>query len=361
MRPLFAFALPVLLAACSSPRTPERDAHAPTPPSTPPPTPVEIRPELPAPAPPVANDEPDLSPSKAPRRFQILNGRLSAILPAGARLDDGDVPAPPAGAATRQSRHVVDGAAMHVAIAAFELLAPAGADFEREVREGVLHWKRPPRGHRLEPVTAHAPLRVLQLVLAAPEPAGLSDEAGVLQLVTILYVAHPDGTAQAIELHVADVAQAAAVVALARTIGESLEVGPLGLPHVAGERVVPFGTWRIVATVPDGFVAVVENGMDFTMGSIVALAPIATEGASLELFIGEGADPLPPGAAVPGRLFGEATQLRRTSSRGFRRLVGLVHPEGLTIAVTMSAKTERELEAVRDIAATMRLTESTSP
>lgn len=335
-------------------------AAAPAP--LPPPAPVELSPAgSTSPAPPS-----ELEPTRAPRRFQLLNGRLSATLPAGGHVAEGDGnPLPEPGEIGDKSRHAVDDGTFHVAIASFELFAPVGADFEAEIRAGLARWKRPPRRPSLEALSAHAPLRVVLVTLPEPDRAGLSDETGSLSLVSLLYVAHPDGTVQAIELHTndANLGNVARVTALARQIGESLEVGPLGMPHAAGTRVVPIGTRELQAEVPEGFVGAAEIGMDYTIASLMPLSPIASGGPRIDVgsFASDDPDWPPPAGTVSSRLFDQPVRYRRGVSRGRRELSAGVEVDDWRISVTLSARTQAELDALLPIAETMRLVQPPAP
>ena len=200
-RSLLTATICLWVAGCSGPSSPPLPIPATRPTAAPRPSAAETPPSAPG----VPRADPTAAhagTAAAPRRFDLLHGRLRAWLPAGgAELEDPTRPTQPAGVNIRESRHVVDDGAFHAAIATFELMPDSGADFEGEVRAAVARWEHPPPTFRLEALSARSPLRVVQVTLPSPERVELREDAGPLSLITVLYVAHPDGTAQSIELH----------------------------------------------------------------------------------------------------------------------------------------------------------------
>lgn len=196
-------------------------------------------------------------------------------------------------------------------------------------------------------MAARPPLRVLLLTPVAPLPSGISEE---LAHVCLLYVAHPDGTVQAIELHAPRAAAVTTVLELAKRIGESLDAGPLPLAHVAGARTL----WRIVGEVPDGFVGIAEPGMDFYSASLVELSPIASPTRTISMSVAEVGPNWFPGRPVAGRLFGRSTTLYAERTGGLWRLHGLVRFDDQSVAVDLSAPTSAGLAGLRAIAGNLR-------
>jgi len=106
----------------------------------------------------------------------------------------------------------------------------------------------------------------------------------------ILYVAQADGTVQQVAFFINQSAakEFNAATVLARSMAKTIAAGPQGLSSAAGDRELSAYSPgnAIFATVPEGYVATLQQGPDFTVHHLRKLVPFGETAESLGLYLG---------------------------------------------------------------------------
>jgi hypothetical protein len=194
----------------------------------------------------------------------LLGGRLSVRMPAVAEAHPRghDIMAAPA-SDEEESRIVVDAGKERVVLMAYELYALSGSDLEEAARADVAgSWGKEAAAVKLEKLTVAPPLTAVTLV--PPRQDGQRDA----NLVLGLFVGNGDGTVQYLAFYVnpAGARDATGAATLCRKIAATVRAGSRRLSWKSGPRSFPgIGNDRLVIMAPEGFVASIQEGPDFSI------------------------------------------------------------------------------------------------
>jgi hypothetical protein len=297
----------------------------------------------------------------------LLGGRLSLKMPAAAKMErrgHGVMAAPEAN--EDETRIVVDAGNERLVLMTYELYALSGGDLEKAVRADIADtWGKEAATVKLEKFDSAAPLAAVAVI--PPRPDGKREA----NLVFALYVGSADGTVQYLAFYVNPVGakDIAGVTALARKIAASVTSGDRKLSWKAGLRSFPgVGRERLVLTVPEGFVAGIQEGPDFWIYRVRKLAPLGKPPMGCSIYLGghpsyqyRQADEAPEKVMpLKGKLLGQAVEWQTWSQGGQTTTEGIVpYPKGKGMAVHVfcSAGSEAEATALRTMAETLQVEE----
>lgn len=218
----------------------------------------------------------------APTPLDLLAGRLSMRLPAGARLEARRTSVMAAPQASQdETRVMLDAGPERLVVMVNEVFALAGADFEAAVRKEAA---RPGAGgvtFKVEALKTGSP----KLKAWALLPSKLA--GGEANLVLASYLTSPDATVQLVRFYVNPVGarDPKGCEALARAAHATLLPGTRKLASEAGVRSLG-GHSRLEVTAPRGYIATLQPGPDFEVHHLRKLAPFGTPGPSLGVYVG---------------------------------------------------------------------------
>jgi hypothetical protein len=269
--------------------------------------------------------------------------------------------------AEEETRVVVDAAKERLVLMANELYALSGGDPEKAARAAVAaSWGQEAATIRLEKLAVAPPLRAVAVIPRRP------DSTREANLVLGLYVGNGDGTVQYLAFYAnpAGARDAAGVAALCRKIATTVSAGSRKVSSEAGARSFPgLSDDRLVITVPDGFVASIQPGPDFSVYRLRKLSPLGQPASVCGIYLG--GHPAyqyrqtqsPPDKVTPikGRLLGRGIEWKNWSvvhDTMSEIIVPYPKGEGMFMHVFCSASSPEEVKALRAIAETLRVEES---
>jgi hypothetical protein len=211
---------------------------------------------------------------------QLLGGRLTVRVPREAKLLPMQQSIMAAEeSAEESSRIMLDAGGEKMVLMAYELFALAGTDFDGAVSR-VLGSKL----GRIEGLKLASPLCGISF---APKETTRTGDANLMMGI---YVAQGDGTVQLINFYLNPAAAKKAdfYLALARKISATLAPGTRKLLKSAGKRhLMSYSNDEILATVPDGYVATMQSGVDFLVHRLTKLTRLGAPQCRLGLYLGE--------------------------------------------------------------------------
>jgi len=209
----------------------------------------------------------------------LLAGRLSIRMPAGARVEPRRASIMSAPAADEdETRVMLDAGPERLVLLVSELFALAPDDFAAAARKDA------GPDAQLAPLQLPSPLRA-----QAVTPAKV-DATREAVFVLGVYVAQADRTVQHLAFYVNPAAarDVAGATALARKLAATITPGRRALTAAAGvRRLRAYGDKKDLAiTLPAGWLATVQNGPDFLVHHLRQLAPLGGDGASIGVYLG---------------------------------------------------------------------------
>ncbi len=218
----------------------------------------------------------------APRPLELLAGRLSMRMPAGARLEArrASIMAAPQ-ASQDETRVMLDAGPERLVVMVNEVFALAGADFEAAVRKEAATPGAGGVTFKVEALKTGSP----KLKAWALLPSKLA--GGEANLVLASYLTSPDATVQLVRFYVNPVGakDPKGCEALARAAHATLLPGTRKLASEAGVRSLG-GHSKLEVTAPGGYIATLQPGPDFEVHHLRKLAPFGTPGPSLGVYLG---------------------------------------------------------------------------
>jgi hypothetical protein len=188
-------------------------------------------------------------------------------------------------------------------------------------------------------------------------------------LVLGLFVGNRDGTVQYLAFYVnpAGARDAAGVTALCRRIAATVRAGSRRLVSSSGPRSFPgVGNDRLVITAPEGFVASIQRGPDFSVYSLRKLSSLGQPASDCGIYLGSHPSYLyrqsevPPGKVTPvkGKLFGQEAEWQTWSTANrftSETIVPYPHGDGMAVHVFCSTGSPEEVKGLREVAETLRV------
>jgi hypothetical protein len=267
---------------------------------------------LAAPAPAAAGELGKLALDKKP--LELLGGRLTMQLPAGARIEArrASIMAAPE-AAQHETRVVLEKGDERLAVMAFEFFALVGPDFEQQARKELGQLKgQGGAPYAIAPLPSGSPkLRAIAATAPSIEPERR------MSMVLGAFLGHPDGTVQYVGIFVNPIAgkDLAGCTALAKKMLATLAPGARTLPREAGLRSLDVLAKdnELQATVPAGWVATVQPGPDFIVHHLRKLTNYGTPALAIGVYVGghpsyqhrQVDGPAPKVTVTKGKLFGK--------------------------------------------------------
>jgi hypothetical protein len=261
----------------------------------------------------------------------------------------------------REERYRIQvGNAVLVAIVR-ELMARQSEDLDADVRAEVAHWGQRPATFDLEVLPHAGETTVLRLVPSEAVHAGVQDAATDLGLGAALFVAHPDGSMQSIELHGNEPAvhDRGALTAFAGRLAGGIHPGRRRLGLVQGTKV--FTIYRhgpeLRLDLPAQALATEQEGEDSETYTIEPLRPMGGEGGRIEIRIGGHPDEAPHGRHLArGRLLDHDVQWSPESpDTGGKVLRTSFATSDFPVSITITAPAQAQIDALKTIVESMRL------
>jgi hypothetical protein len=280
---------------------------------------------------------------------------------------------------------VLDAGEERLVIMATELFELGGADPDRGVRASVAAEFTPPP-LKVEPLQ----LSSQQLKAWAVFPSSIDRSRSAILLLSV-YVLHPDGFMQLLNLYVNPPAASgtgcsglARVVgagnlpqapgelptctALVHAIATTLEAGPRRIDSAGGERKLTgqYGNDTFFVKVPAGTGISAQTGHDFTVHRVRLPVDLGEPQPSLGIYVGGHPsyqytqnDAKVSLTRKPGKVFGKdiSWQVWPTSPKSIMAEVIVEHPQSKNARIHLfaSAADEKALAPLLDIAASLRL------
>lgn len=217
----------------------------------------------------------------------LLNGRLTLHLPAEATIEamqHGIMSVPESNA--EQTRAVIDAGIQRMVIMTYELFATAGQDFRSSVERETAKF---PRKVNVQEWPLASPLRGYAYF---PQTPTHHKEAN---LVMGLFVARSDGTVQELMVYVnpEGATNLTEASTLAKTICKTLAEGKKMLDSGGGERQLSVYSSEkaILITLPDGYVATLQNGVDFVVHHIHKITAFGGISTTIGIYLGDHPQP----------------------------------------------------------------------
>ena len=220
----------------------------------------------------------------AAKALDLLAGRLTIRVPAGARTEArrASIMAAPA-AAEDESRVVIDAGPERMVLMVNELFSLAGPKLEAAVKKESAGSPWGPKG------TTYSveKLALKGLSAFALLPAALKVQ-GDAALALAAYVSPPDGTVQLLRIYVNPRAarDPKGSLGLARRLLATVAAGPRKLQTAAGVRRLAAAGREIQAKVPAGYHASAQAGPDFQVHQLRKLVPLGAVSPSLGIYLG---------------------------------------------------------------------------
>jgi hypothetical protein len=297
----------------------------------------------------------------------LLGGRLSVRMPAAAKAQARGHSIMEAPASNEdETRVMVDAENERLVLMAYELYALSGGNLEKAVRaEAANSLGKDAATINLEKLPVAPPLTA---VVVVPERQDGTREAN---LVLGLYVGSGDGTVQYLAFYAnpAGARDAAGVAALCRKIAATVSAGSQRLSSQAGARSFPgFINDRLVATVPEGFVASVQEGPDFSVYRLRKLVRLGEQPSVCGIYLGghpayiHRQTEAPPDKVTPlkGRLLGREVKWQNWSTaKGAMSEVIVRYPKGkgMRMHVFCTAGSLDDVKALQAVAETLSVQE----
>jgi hypothetical protein len=212
---------------------------------------------------------------------QLLAGRLTARLPASARLEArrrSIMAAPESG--QDESRVVLEAGREKLVIMVYELFALAGDDLEASVKKTVKQQKG---GELTVQKLAARGLQTVAVTLAKP------DVTAEAVLILSQYTALSDRTVQLLNFYVNPEAakDVAGCRSLAKRIAATVAAGKAPLMSKAGVRALKgLDGSELKITVPDGWVATTQPGPDFVVHRLRKLTLLSENTEGIGVYLG---------------------------------------------------------------------------
>lgn len=213
----------------------------------------------------------------------LLDGRLTIHFPAEAKIEamqHGIMAAPESNA--EQTRTVIDAGGQRMVIMTYELFTSAGRDFKSSVERETAEF---PMKVSVQEWPLASPLSGYAYF---PQTPTQSKEAN---LVMGLFVARSDRAMQALMVYVnpAGARNFAEASTLAKAICKTVAEGKRMLNSGGGERELSSysGQKAILITLPQGYVATLQNGVDFVVHHIHKITAFGGIPSTIGIYLGD--------------------------------------------------------------------------
>jgi hypothetical protein len=294
----------------------------------------------------------------AEKPVEVLGGRLTVRVPAGAKVEARPFPIMAAPESEEhETRVVFDAGQERLVLMASESFAFAGDDFEKDVKQWVAKWRGKYQIESL-PLPAKG-LKAVAVIPVNDPDHSRSDDATFVEGV---FVESEDRTIQSLDVYVnaAGEKDLKGCKIVAHQILLSVAPGKKKLQYAAGERrlFAYSKDLEIAATVPKNTVATKQVGPDFLVHGLIVLGQLGSDSGSILIYVGGHPDYEPGAKKGEGMMFGKKVEWHSfPEGEGLQTLCELLIPDEqhLSAHVIIHAPSDAQQKALREAAESLKL------